>query len=79
MQRIASLQQEKAAAVGVAEQCKGELEQMTTQLTRLQIGSAGAEARIVALEELLQTESSEINKLRHELTSQAEVRLLLRP
>ena len=52
---------------------------MTTQLTRLQIGSAGAEARIVALEELLQTESSEINKLRHELTSQAEVRLLLRP
>ena len=74
LQSIASLQQEKAAALGVAAQCKGELEQMTAQMSTLQSQSAGSEARIITLEGLLQTESSDANNLRHQLSSQAEVR-----
>ena len=67
------MQEEKAAAVSVAAQRKVELEQMTTQMSTLQSQSAGSEARMITLEGLLQTESSEANKLRGQLSSQAEV------
>ena len=73
MLSIASLQQEKAAAVEVAAQCKSELEETNVQLTTLRIQTAAAEARMMMLEGLLQTESSEANNLRDQLTSQAEV------
>ena len=73
LQSIASLQQEKAAAVEVAAQCDGKLEATNTKLTTLQIQLAGAEASIMTLEGLLQTESSETTNLRHQLASQAEV------
>lgn len=73
LQSITSLQQEKAAAVEVAAQCNGKLEATNTKLTTLQIQLAGAEASIVTLGGLLQTESSETDNLRHQLASQAEV------